>query len=391
MKLIYLTSRFPYPLNKGDKLRSYHQIKELSIQNDIYLISLSESKVSERSIVELNKYCKSVHVYHISLINRIFNLFKTLINNRPFQVNYFYHQKIQKKINSNISNINPDHIICQLVRTALYVKDEHSIPKTIDYMDALSKGLERRITISKFWQKPFVKMESQRMKRFENLAFEFFNNHIIISSSDRDEIAHINNKNIEIIPNGIDSNYFKKITTNKIYDLIFIGNLSYIPNIEAAKYISKTIFPILKEKIPNIRILISGSNPSKKVLRLANKNIKISGWVDDIRETYCSGKVFFAPMNLGSGLQNKLLEAMSLGIPCITSNLCNESLGGTHMKNIIIGNSAEEYISQILNILSNSELISDIGKNGSEYVNKKFSWENSNKKLVGILKHKQSN
>ena len=391
MKLIFLTSRFPYPINKGDKLRSYHQIKELSIQNDIYLISLSESKVSERSIVELNKYCKSVHVYHISLINRIFNLFKTLINNRPFQVNYFYHQKIQKKINSNISIINPDHIICQLVRTALYVKDEHSIPKTIDYMDALSKGLERRITISKFWQKPFVKMESQRMKRFENLAFEFFNNHIIISSSDRDEIAHINNKNIEIIPNGIDSNYFKKITTNKIYDLIFIGNLSYIPNIEAAKYISKTIFPILKEKIPNIKILISGSNPSKKVLRLANKNIKISGWVDDIRETYCSGKVFFAPMNLGSGLQNKLLEAMSLGIPCITSNLCNESLGGTHMKNIIIGNSTEEYISQILNILSNSELISDIGKNGSEYVNKKFSWENSNKKLMGILKHKQSN
>ena len=391
MKLIFLTSRFPYPINKGDKLRSYNQIKELSIQNDIYLISLSESKVSERSIVELNKYCKSVHVYHISLINRIFNLFKTLINNRPFQVNYFYHQKIQKKINSNISIINPDHIICQLVRTALYVKDEHSIPKTIDYMDALSKGLERRITISKFWQKPFVKMESQRMKRFENLAFEFFNNHIIISSSDRDEIAHINNKNIEIIPNGIDSNYFKKITTNKIYDLIFIGNLSYIPNIEAAKYISKTIFPILKEKIPNIRILISGSNPSKKVLRLANKNIKISGWVDDIRETYCSGKVFFAPMNLGSGLQNKLLEAMSLGIPCITSNLCNESLGGTHMKNIIIGNSTEEYISQILNILSNSELISDIGKNGSEYVNKKFSWENSNKKLMGILKHKQSN
>ena len=391
MKLIFLTSRFPYPINKGDKLRSYHQIKELSIQNDIYLISLSESKVSERSIVELNKYCKSVHVYHISLINRIFNLFKTLINNRPFQVNYFYHQKIQKKINSNISIINPDHIICQLVRTALYVKDEHSIPKTIDYMDALSKGLERRITISKFWQKPFVKMESQRMKRFENLAFEFFNNHIIISSSDRDEIAHINNKNIEIIPNGIDSNYFKKITTNKIYDLIFIGNLSYIPNIEAAKYISKTIFPILKEKIPNIKILISGSNPSKKVLRLANKNIKISGWVDDIRETYCSGKVFFAPMNLGSGLQNKLLEAMSLGIPCITSNLCNESLGGTHMKNIIIGNSTEEYISQILNILSNSELISDIGKNGSEYVNKKFSWENSNKKLMGILEHKQSN
>ena len=386
MKLIYLTSRFPYPINKGDKLRSFHQIKELSKQNDIYLISLSEIKVPKSSIKQLDKYCKSVHVYHISLINRIFNLLKTLINNRPFQVNYFYHHKIQKKINSNISVIKPDHIFCQLVRTALYVKDEHSIPKTLDYMDALSKGLERRIKISKFWQKPFVKMEWQRMKRFENLAFEFFNNHIIISSNDRNEIAHINNKNIEIIPNGIDANYFQKIITDKIYDLIFIGNLSYVPNIEAAKFISKKIFPLLQEKVPNIKILISGSNPSKKVLRLSNENIKVTGWVDDIRETYCSGKVFFAPMSLGSGLQNKLLEAMSLGIPCITSNLCNESLGATHMKNIIIGNSVEQYISQILNILNKPELISEIGKNGREFVNKKFSWESSNKILMEILK-----
>ena len=386
MKLIYLTSRFPYPINKGDKLRSYHQIKELSKQNDIYLISLSETKIPKSSIDELDKYCKSVHTYHISLINRFFNLFKTFINNRPFQVNYFYNYKIQKKINSNIYNINPDHIFCQLVRTALYVKDEHSVPKTLDYMDALSKGLERRIKISKFWQKPFVKMEWQRMKRFENLAFEFFNNHIIISSSDRNEIAHINNKNIEIIPNGIDTNYFQKIKTKKIYDLIFIGNLSYVPNIEAAKYISKSILPLLKEKIPNIKILISGSNPSKKVLRLSNDNIEVSGWVDDIRETYCTGKIFFAPMSLGSGLQNKLLEAMSLGIPCITSNLCNKSLGGTHMKNIIIGNNSEQYISQILNILGKPKLMIEIGKNGSKYVNTKFSWENSNKTLTEILK-----
>ena len=307
MKLIYLTSRFPYPINKGDKLRSYYQIKELSKKNDVHLIALSENKVSKSSINELKKYCKSVHIYRIKLIFRVLNLFKTFINNRPFQVNYFYNRQIQKKINSNISSIQPDHIFCQLVRTALYVKEEHSIPKTLDYMDALSKGLQRRIKISKFWQKPFVKMEYLRMKKFENLAFEFFNNHIIISSSDRSEITHINNQSINIIPNGIDTNYFQKVNTRKIYDLIFIGNLSYVPNIEAAKFISKEIFPILKEKIPNIKILISGSQPSKKVLRLSNKNIKITGWVDDIRETYCSGKIFFAPMLLGSGLQNKLL------------------------------------------------------------------------------------
>ena len=119
-------------------------------------------------------YCKEIYIYQISFFTRILNLLKTFINNRPFQVNYFYCSSIQKKIDENISHIKPDHIFCQLVRTALYVKDNHSIPKTLDYMDALSKGLERRIQISNFLERPFVKIEYKRMKQFENLAFEFF-------------------------------------------------------------------------------------------------------------------------------------------------------------------------------------------------------------------------
>ena len=150
MKLIYLTSRFPYPINKGDKLRSYHQIKQLSSNCDIYLISLSDKLVKSSDVEQLKNYCKEIYIYQISFFTRILNLLKTFINNRPFQVNYFYCSSIQKKIDANISHIKPDHIFCQLVRTALYVKDNHSIPKTLDYMDALSKGLERRIQISNF-------------------------------------------------------------------------------------------------------------------------------------------------------------------------------------------------------------------------------------------------
>ena len=390
MKLIYLTSRFPYPINKGDKLRSFNQIKQLSSSCDIYLISLSDKLVKSSDVEQLKNYCKEIYIYQISFFTRTLNLLKTLINNRPFQVNYFYCSSIQKKIDENISRIKPDHIFCQLVRTALYVKDNHSIPKTLDYMDALSKGLERRIQISNFLERPFVKIEYKRMKQFENLAFEFFDKKIIISKSDRNQITHIDHSKIKIIPNGIDTEFYKNIKIQKNYDLIFIGNLSYRPNIEAALYIANKIYPIIKKKLPNIKIHIAGSNPNKRILRLANEGIKVSGWVEDVRKTYCSGKVFFAPMTIGSGLQNKLLEAMSLSIPCITSKLCNESLMGKNMENIIIGNSIEDYIKKIIQTLNDVKLRDRIGNSGRKYVVENFSWESSNKALIKILSDKQS-
>ena len=101
MIIIYLTSRFPYPINKGDKLRSYYQIKELSKSHEIHLISLSDQSILEKNISALNKYCKSITIYKMNPYNRVFNLFKTFFNNKPFQVNYFYHYSIQKKINNN--------------------------------------------------------------------------------------------------------------------------------------------------------------------------------------------------------------------------------------------------------------------------------------------------
>ena len=391
MEIIFITSRFPYPINKGDKLRAYYQIIELAKSNNIHLISLSDKDVKDYELSKLRDYCSSIHVFKLKNLKIIFNLFRSFFNNKPFQVNYFYSYKIQKKINQIIKNVQPDHIFCQLIRTALYLKNQHQFPSTIDYMDALSNGIKKRIPLSNLWMKPILKIEYDRLRNFENLAYEFFDNHVIISDTDRDKIPHLNNKKINIIPNGIDSKLFQsKEITQKKYDLVFIGNLSYAPNIEAALYISKTIVPELVQDYPNIKVLIAGSNPVNKINKLANKHIDIEGWVEDIKTAYCSGRIFFAPMSIGTGLQNKLLEAMSLEIPCITSKLANNSLKATHKKNVLIGNNSDEYIMHIKNCLENKELRNQLALEGRKYVIENFNWHKSNEKLLKLFKPKQN-
>ena len=380
MKLLILTSRFPFPLNKGDKLRAYHQIKELSKKNSICLISLTEKEIAKEELNELKKYCSEIHVYKLSKWKIYWNLIAGLFSNKPFQVKYFYQRSIHQKINKKIHEFQPEHVYCQLIRCAAYVYHNYQYKKTIDYMDAFSKGIERRIS-NAGWLKPLFKAEAKRLLKFENLCFEYFDNHTIISEQDRNYIFHEKKDEIKVISNGIDTDYFKPLNSSKKYDLVFIGNLSYAPNIDTAIYICHELIPELKKSIPEIRVLISGANPSKTILKLQNQQVTVKGWTKDIRSSYASAKIFIAPLRIGTGLQNKLLEAMSMEIPCITSPLANKALLAKNKKDLLIGSSKEQYVALILNLLKNEELRNTIGKNGRKYISEKFNWKTSTQSL----------
>ena len=388
MKIFVLLSRFPYPLDKGDKLRAYYQIKELSAFHEIHLCCLADSNVHSEHLKHLEAYCKSVNVIQLRKWQIVINIFIGLFSSLPFQVWYFYQGHAHRKIKQQIKNIQPDYIYCQLLRTAEYVKHEHAIPKTLDYMDTFSKGMERRIE-NAGWKKPFIQTEFQRLKKYENLIFEYFENKTIISKQDQEFIFHPNRAKIAIIPNGIDLSKFTPLDIDKQYDLVFVGNMRYAPNVESALFIVNEILPILLKEKPDIRILLSGSSPAKAVLELASKHVTVSGWVDDIRESYAKGKIFFAPLNIGTGLQNKLLEAMAMRIPCITSSLANNALKATDKKEILIGNTPEEYKLLILNLLSDPEKSDSIAAAGKKYVENTFNWKVSTQKLIHLIENKK--
>ena len=378
-----ITSRFPYPLDKGDKLRAYHQIKELAKECEVHLVSLSNKNIHEKDKNELEKICKSVSIYKLNKLQSLLSLFGALFNKKPFQVALFYNKNIHKKIKKKTREINPNHIYCQLIRCAEYVKDEFDIPKTIDFMDVLSKGIERRISTSPFYLKKILETEAERLKIYENIMFEYFDNHAIISLQDQELIYHVKREEIAIIPNGIDTHFFSPDSKiKKKYTLLFNGNMQYQPNVKSAIYIVTYILPLVKEKIPRVSLLISGTSPTKEVQELASDAVTVSGWMDDIRDAYNQAIIFIAPMQIGTGLQNKLLEAMAMEMPCVTSKLANNALNAKTNDEILIGNSKEEYAELIIKLINDSSKREALGKNGQTYVRNNFNWETSTKKLL---------
>lgn len=384
MKLLIILPRFPYPTEKGDKLRAFNQIKVLAKHYDIYLFALSHNKISDSDFEKVKPYCKQIIVFRISYISVLINLFSALLKGLPLQVGFYYSNRAKKVVNRLVDKVKPDHIYCQLLRTALYAIDL-PVKKTLDYQDVFSKGVDRRIPKTNFFMKIILSIELKRLLRFENYVFDQFDNKTIISLPDRDHIPHPQKDQIEIIPNGVDQDYFKPINANKNFDLIFTGNMSYPPNIDCAEYIVNKVLPEIKKTIPTINLVLAGASPHKRVKALEAEDVKVTGWVDDITEYYAQARVFLAPMQMGTGLQNKLLEAMAMKIPCITSTLCNAALGAEVNSEILIGNTPVEVAENAVKLLQNTELASQVGKKGCDFVTSNYSWEESTNKLACMI------
>lgn len=375
MRIMVLTSRFPYPLEKGDKLRIYHQIKGLAKEHDVILCALTDKTVSDKDKAELEPFCEEIHVFKLSKLGSYWRVFWWFISGKSIQLAYFTNRKIKREIENIIFEKNPDHIYCQLVRMANYVRDIFHVPKSIDYMDAFSKGMERQASDSPFPLSYVYNQEAKRLKEYESRVFYDFQLRTIISEQDRSYIHNPFKERIQIVPNGVDTTTFNFSTEEgKMADLLFVGNMSYYPNVKAAEYLVQNIKPLLDSGSRKCKVEIAGANPSPQVLELDGNGVNVCGWVDNIVQTYHGAKIFVAPLFHGSGLQNKILEAMACGVPVITTTQTNNAIKAKSNQELLLANDAEEFANAIIKLLSDEELYHNLQNNARTFVEQNYSW-----------------
>ena len=366
-------------------MRAFHQIKELSKNHEIILCALNDGVLHENAITVLKKFVSAIHIIPISKGTILLSLFRILFTSKPLQVGYFYNQDAARQIRALIDEYKPDHIFCQLIRVAEYVKDI-PIPKTIDYQDVFSQGMLRRLSTSPFYLKPFLRIEYDRLQRYEAEVFDIFDHKIIISAPDRDLIPHPRREEIVVVANGVDTAFFSPKEMDRDYELVFTGNMGYPPNINSAEYLVNEILPEVLPFKPDLRLLIAGASPHLRVMSLKSSHVDVSGWVPDIRDSYARARIFIAPMQIGTGLQNKLLEAMSMRIPCITSPLAFQALNAREGHDLLVAATPKEYAAHIKLLLENPAKADEIARNGYEFVHRNFNWETETGKIDRLMR-----
>lgn len=385
MKIVVISPRFPYPLEKGDKLRLYYHLLHLSEKFDVTLISLTDTDVKKEHREHIERLVSKVHIFKLSKSGIFFRLLTGIFSKLPFQVHYFFNPAIKPSIEKIIHETEPDFIYNQLIRTAEYTKDIECF-KVIDYMDSFSQGMKKRFKSSFFPFNLIFRMEYKRLKKYETRIFYSFDKHIIISEQDKATLSKKINKNIIVVPNGVDTDFFSPGSSEKTFDIGFVGNMGYRPNILAVKFIANQIVPYLKKEYENIKVLFAGARPAYSVRNLADNSISVSGWLEDIREAYRKINIFVSPIFTGIGQQNKILEAMAMELPVITTNSVNNAINAVDGRDILIAENNEEFIFFITKLLNDPILASQIGKSAREFILQNYNWDTQKIKLLEIFK-----
>jgi glycosyltransferase involved in cell wall biosynthesis len=312
---------------------------------------------------------------HKRIIQLLISPFKKL----PLQVAFFYDRGIKKKIERLTNEIKPEHIHCHLIRTTEYVKKINNVNKSLDFMDAFGKGMEKREMIERnFIKRILYAYEKKQLYNYEASVFNFIDKFCIISNQDKNSIRSTRANEIHIIPNGVDFESFYPRVEEKAYDIVFMGNMDYPPNIVAVLFLANEIIPLVKKFKPDIKLLIAGINAPKRIKKLQSENIYVIEKFRHISDSIAISKILLAPMKIHIGLPNKVIQAMAMKTPCIVSALSNNAVGAQNNKSIIEANTPSEFSKEIIGLLMNEKKASAIGQAGYEFVKEHFSWERQN-------------
>ncbi|MDP4173872.1 MAG: glycosyltransferase [Bacteroidota bacterium] len=392
MKILIITPRIPYPPYRGDKLKIFNIVRNLSRNNEVKIITFHNDDEDLKNADELKKYNVKIETIKLSKISSIINAFNAAFTKTPFQVAYYSSKEMFQKLKTVFSSEHFDVVYFHLVRTAQYISalENSNSLKIIDFTDAVSLYLKRYLEVEK---NPFRKMviwsEYKRIYDYENIV-EKFDNLFVCSEIDREFLIKKGIKtDVQILNNGIDTEYFhpENIEYQK-HRIIFTGNMPYFANYDAALYFANDIFPKVNKRYPDSKFYIVGQYPPRKVKKLNSDKIVVTGFVKDIKMEYLKSEVNVAPIRFGAGTLNKVLESLILGVPVVTTPMAVMGMPNELKKYIFVGDSPERFADQIGYIFNNPSIRTDMLVEAKEVVFKLLGWETVIGNFVNFLKNR---
>jgi sugar transferase (PEP-CTERM/EpsH1 system associated) len=273
---------------------------------------------------------------------------------------------------------------------AQYVEHLRNIPKVIDFVDVDSEKWVQYAQYSKFPVAPIYRSEGERLRKYEKLIAETFQHCFCVSEKEAEDFQRFVGPcpTISSVSNGVDHNFFKP--SSEGYDstsLVFTGAMDYFANVEAMLYFTREIYPQIHKEIPESTLYIVGSNPSKDILKLAEKypNIIVTGHVDRVQPYVLKSAVFVAPMRIARGIQNKILEAMAMGVPVVTTSLGFEGIKAVPGNDLFVEDTPQRFAAQVLQLMQDEDLRKTIARNAQKVVEENYRWDKNLEKLEDIL------
>lgn len=416
MNILFIVHRIPYPPNKGDKIRSFNEIKYLSKKHNLYLAFLVDDVRDIAHIDELKKYCVDLDY---DIINPRWQKIKSmpyLLTDKPLSVPYFYSRKLQEAIDSRLVESGIDTIICFSSPMAEYVfksrqvelkrqnrldRSNSKIKLIMDFVDVDSDKWGMYAAFRSFPFSIIYRREWRRLMSYEQMVGLVFDKSIFVSEKEVELFkSFCPDAHTLSIPNGVDLELFESLNQSKELNklsqkkqsnqnranILFMGAMDYFPNEDAVLYFSSEIWPCVRREMPRAKFYVVGGKPSRKVRMLPKKdpNIVVTGYVPDVRPYLKMADVFVAPLRIARGVQNKVLEAMAAGVPVVARPEAVQGIRGLNGC-VKIEESNESFVLSILKILKTPQEKYKMASDSKRFILDNYDWEENLREMDNIL------
>ncbi len=373
MRILFLSSRIPYPPDRGDKVRTLFLLRQFAAIGDVCLVSLVDPVLDRESIITMREEFPNSHFIAHSRYRALKNLLCNLFSRLPFQTAYYQNTKLMKLLRELRSNNKFDLVYCHLIRMVPYASmfDHHRV--ILDYTDCISLEYTRSLGHLGTLRRLFFSCEAKRTAAYELHVANLFAENWVISPVDISMLGLQAHHRSIVLPNQV---IIPESLPQKQFHgrLIFTGNMSVAHNVVAAQNLCYKIMPALLRDYPTLELLIVGANPSKEVLALDKVNgTRVLGFVDDLYSELMAADIFVAPMYFSAGIQNKALEAMACGLPVVTTSNVAKSLDAHDEVELMIADDNLGFVKKTTHLIQNAEARDQIGRAGRSLILKKYS------------------
>ncbi len=389
MKILFFANRIPYPPYRGDKLKIYNLAKRLQ-HHELHLLTFAQTKEEFQYKAELEKIFKKVHLIYLPKLKSALNCIPGLWKDVPLQVLYFESAEMRAKLDEVLAADKFDAIHVQHLRMSPYLSKKSSLPRILDMPDAFSLYWQRRkVMQANPVKKLFEHIEQQRVKRYEHKMLQRYNMSLVCSQEDLEYLQQTHKVgDIRLLPNGVDLETFSAGNHDYSHNhtLLFTGNMDYAPNIDGVTYFVKEVLPLIHNKYPNLQFVIAGQRPVKKVQDLAGDKVKVTGFIRDLAAVYNEASIVVAPLRFGAGTQNKVLEAMAMGVPVVCSNIGFKGLGIESGEGAIMQTDPSAFAQSVVSLLGSEDMRRAVGEKGVAVMRSRFGWDAIAHQLENYLK-----
>ncbi len=378
MRIFYICRRVPFPPDRGDKIAAFNAIRHLAARHEVHVFCLGDGVQDLANISGLQAYAKSVSAAPVDEFTIKLRALAALVTGQPLSVAALNESNLHDAIQKKFTELRPDLIIVYSCNMAQFAEHFPNVPRIMHFgdLDSLKwPQYAERSSIPLNW---IYAIEARRLLGYERHIAQIFSHALVHTEIEKDDFERlIPGIPVAVVGNGVDLDYFRSAgEAKKPALMVFTGVMEYRPNIDAVVWFCDEILPIVQMEIPAANFTICGSRPALAVRRLAKRRgVRVTGWVADARLYLDRAEIFVAPLRMARGVQNKLLEALAMGLPCVASTAAWSGTTVADGQGILATDEPREFARHVIDLLGDSDGRAEMARRARAAAVANYRWE----------------